>query len=121
MIKNTNKQFECEKPYVLYVREGMRMRAVTEIQVGTMKYCPDCEKWKSRDEFFNEKRSPDGKCSYCKECSYVKNRKNIALSLGYGDWDPLRLIDNRRYDMNFRAMAAYNHRKTRRRYLIKER
>jgi len=73
-----------------------------------MKKCSVCGLWKELDEFYNRHDLGDGKQSYCKSCSAAINKEHSNRMKGFGNWNPLKLIDDRRFDMNLVAMGIYN-------------
>jgi hypothetical protein len=41
-------------------------------------WCPECGQWKLPDEFFTDRRSSDGKTSYCRPCLTARNAASKA-------------------------------------------
>lgn len=71
------------------------------------KRCHKCGDMVPLDEMTKDKRMPDGHTNYCKKCVAKMNRECTARSLGYGNWDPLKLIDDIRFGTNMEAMELY--------------
>lgn len=45
-----------------------------EPERASQKYCHQCRKWKSVDDFNNNRARHDGKCSECRECEGVNKK-----------------------------------------------
>ena len=82
-----------------------------EVKDG-LKMCGKCHDWKSLDDFYNDKRQPDGKTSWCKACTYKqpawKGRTKYAeyppklLKMAEGKWAGMhdRCNDPERHNAN---------------------
>lgn len=54
------------------------------------KYCPKCDKFWSRDNFYKNKAAADGLTGYCKECDKKKNKeRKDAKSEYYSDMNKM--------------------------------
>lgn len=54
-------------------------------QVGK-KYCPDCETFKDRSDFGNNRGSTDGLTAYCKKCKSKRKRNNSKRAEYFKDF-----------------------------------
>lgn len=59
------------------------MRATTVI--GDNKSCPKCGEWKSISDFYRDKTSPNGRCSWCKVCTSA-HRKTPKVKARWRAW-----------------------------------
>ena len=63
---------------------------VYEKNTKDRKYCPVCDKFYSRDNFYKNKSATDGLAGYCKECDKKKNReRKLAKSEYYSDMNKM--------------------------------
>ena len=54
------------------------------------KFCPKCDRFYTRDNFYKNKAAPDGLTGYCKECDKKKNReRKMAKSDYYSDMNKM--------------------------------
>jgi hypothetical protein len=54
------------------------------------KYCPKCDKFYSRDNFYKNKSAADGLTGYCKECDKQKNKeRKLAQAEYYSDMNKM--------------------------------
>ena len=64
-------------------------RTILFYEGRTMKQCSKCKGMKSLDDFYNNKRSSDGKTKQCKSCLYKQPRWKGRTK--YGEYDPALL------------------------------